>query len=159
MGQDKQSKQIKSILIKMLETNITILEFQYTLTSVEKEKKGIKEWLKRSKKAIKVVENIVHNEILASLYNAFVNGKESYFVAMCLTLTQAKTVNYWDKTKKGFKEFLEKEEQAIKDDDANKKEKRETAELIKRAKQEGKKVEFMYVNKKLKPVIVNEKPN
>lgn len=154
-----QNRQLKNILVTMLETNIAILEFQSTLTSVEKEKKGIKEWVKRSKKAIKEVENIEHNEILASLYNAFVNGKESYFVAIALTLTQEKTVKYWDKTKKGFKEFLEKEKQAVKDDDANKKEKREMAEMIKRAKQEGKKVEFMYVNKKLKPVIVNEKPN
>ena len=158
-----QNRQLKNILVTMLETNIAILEFQSTLTNVEKEKKGIKEWIKRSKKAIKVVENIEHNEILASLYNAFVNGKESYFVAIDLTLTEdgefyLHELN-WDKTKKGFKEFLEKEKQAVKDDDANKKEKIEMAEMIKRAKQEGKKVEFMYVNKKLKPVIVNEKPN
>lgn len=154
-----QKSLLKDIFVNMLDTNIAILKFQKTLTTSEKELKGINNWIKMTKTAKNIVVSIEHNEILASLYNAFVNGKESYFVAMSYTLTNKKKIRYWDRTKKGFKEFLEKESDAIEQDDKDKKEKKEMVETLKKAKEQGKRVEFMYVDKKLKPVIVNEKPN
>lgn len=153
---DTQKECLKKIFVKMIATNIAIIEFQLTLTNKKEEIKGLKNIIKRSNRAIDIINDINHYEILVSLYNAFVNRKEPYFVSFVCTIDR-KVINKWDKTEKGFKEFLEEEQQAVENDINNELEKRKTAKMIQQARAEGKKVEMMYVDGKIKPVIVNEK--
>lgn len=152
-----QKDLMKNIFVKMLESNIAIMEFQLTLIKEEEQQKGIKDIIKKSKKAIDIIKKVKHYELLVSLYNSFVNRKETYFVALCGTISSGK-IKKWD-SEKGFKEFLEEEAQAIEKYDKEMAEKIRQNDAIKKAKEEGKKVEMMYVDGKIKPVIVNEKPN
>lgn len=155
---ETQKQKIKDILINMAETNIAIMNFQITLTSKKEEITGLKKIIKRSKHAIEIIKGIDHYEILVSLYNAFINRKEPYFVSVVCTIDR-KIINKWDKTEKGFKAFLEEEQQAIEKSKLEEKEKQKTIETIKKARQEGKKVELLYKDGKIQPVVVNEKPN
>ena len=162
MGQERNNKKInvqkeclKKIFVKMIETNIAIIEFQLTLTDKKEEIKGLKNIIKRSNRAIDIVNGIDHYEILVSLYNAFINRKEPYFVSLVCTIDK-KLINKWDKTEKGFKEFLKLEEESIAKSKEEEEENKKTAEIIKKAKAEGKKVEMMYVDGKIKPVVVND---
>ena len=154
-----QTNKIKNIFVTMLESNIAVLEFQRTLTTKEEEQKGIDNWIKKSKTAIKIIKNVNHYDILISLYNSFVNGKETYFIALCNSITDKDTIAKWDKTEKGYKEFLEQERQAREDYENDLKEKKANIDFIAKAKKEGKKVEMLYKDGKIKPVIVEEQPN
>lgn len=151
-----QKEKLQELFIKMVETNIALIEFQLTLTTKKEEIKGLKGIIKRSNRAIEIIKGIEHIEILSSLYNAFMNKKEPYFVSFVCTIDR-KTINKWDKTEKGFKEFLKEEEDAIEKTNAEEEEKKKTLDTIKKAKEEGKKVELLYKDGKIKPVVVEEK--
>ena len=146
------------ILNKLIETNIAIMDFQLLAENQEKGKELAKKFIKDSKKAIKIVENVKHIEILTSLFNAFVSGKQPYFIAIAKTISLPNKIRHWD-TKKGFKEFIEEERLAVAKSEQELEEKRKERERIEQAKKDGKKVELMYINGKVKPVIVEEKPN
>lgn len=156
---DVQKARLKKIFVNMLNLNISIMNFQITLTDKQEEIKGLKRIIKKTEKAIELINSVVHYEILVSIYNSFVNGKEPFYVAFLSSISAKNTVKYWDRTKKGFKEFLKMEKDAKEKTDKEYAEKRKVKETIEKAKKEGKKIEMMYVDGKIKPVIVNEKPN
>lgn len=153
---EKQKQALKSIFVRMLETNIEIMKFQLTLTENEDEIKGIKKLIKDTEKAIQVVGSVSHYEILVSLYNTFVNGKESYFIALCKTINRKDTIKKWDRTQKGFELFLKLESEAKAKSKEEYEKKLAEKEMIEKAKKEGKKVEMILVDGKLKPHIVEE---
>lgn len=165
MGHDKTDKLIvqksllKSIFTTMLETNIEIMKFQITMTDKEEEKKGLKKYINETKKAINVIFEVRHYEILISLYNTFLNGKETYFMALCKTINDKKTISRWDKSEKGFQEFLKLEAEAKAKSKEEYEKRLKDREMIIKAKQEGKKVEMVLEDGKLQPRIVEEKPN
>ena len=165
MGQQKQPKvdvqfnKIKKVFIKLLESNIAILEFQATLTNNEDEKLGLDRWVDQSKKGINIIQRVKHYDILISLYNMYVNNKESFYVSLCNSITHESTIQHWDKTEKGYKEFLEMERAAREDYANDMKEKKENLDFIAKARKEGKKVEMLYKDGKIKPVIVEEGTN
>lgn len=165
MGHDKtdkinvQKSLLKSIFTTMLETNIEIMKFQITMTDKEEERKGLKKYISETKKAIKVIFEVRHYEILISLYNTFLNGKETYFMALCKTINDKKTISRWDKSEKGFQEFLKLEAEAKAKSKEEYEKRLKDREMIIKAKQEGKKVEMVLENGKLQPRIVEEKPN
>ena len=165
MGQEKiknvnvQLNLLKSVFVKMLETNISTLEFQKSVTNKEEEHKGLDKWINESKKAIKVINNVKHYEILVSLYNSYMFGKEAFYISLCHSINDKTTIAYWDKSEKGFNDFLKQEQQAKQECLKEYEEKKKDQEFIKTAKQQGKKVEMIYQNGKLKPVIVEEKAN
>lgn len=152
-----QKEYLKQIFVEMLNTNIAIMRFQITMTSKEEERKGLENIVTNTKKAIEIVKGIKHYEILVSLYNRYVNMKEVYFISLCGTILNEKTT-YWD-TNKGFKEFIEEENKAIEEYNKQAKEKQEQIATIRKAKEEGKKVEMLFKGGKIQPVIVEEKPN
>lgn len=154
---EKQKQALKNIFVRMLETNIEIMRFQITLTEKEEEIKGLKKFIKESEKAIEIVNSIVHYEILVSLYNTFVNGKESYFIALCKTINRKDTIKKWDRTQKGFDLFLKLESEAKAKSKEEYEKKLAEKEMIENAKKEGKKVEMVLVDGKLKPHIVDDK--
>lgn len=156
---DTQKEQLKKIFVSMLETNIAIMKLQMTLTDKAEEIKGLKKFINQSRKAITIINSVMHYEILISLYNTFINGKETYFMTLCKTITNKKTINRWDKTKKGFQEFVMLEAEAKAKSKAEYDKKLKEKEMIEQAKKDGKKVEMVYVDGKLQPRIVEEQVN
>lgn len=156
---DVQKRRLKSVFYTMLNTNIAIMEFQLTLTDKPDEQKGLKRFIKMSNKAIEIISQVNHYEILVSLYNTFINGKETYFATLCKTICMKNTITKWDRTEKGFKLFLELENQAKAKSQEEYNKRIEQQEMIKKAKEEGKKVEMVLVDGKIQPRIVEEKPN
>lgn len=156
---DVQKEHLKHIFVDMIVTNIDIMQFQMTTTTKKEEKQGLKKWIKLSEKAIEIIHSVDHYEILVSLYNSFVNKKELYFLTLVNSVVDKNTITKWDKSEKGFKEFLKKEQQAIAQSKQEAKENQDNIEFIRKAKEQGKKVEMLFKDGKLKPVIVEEKSN
>ena len=154
-----QKAKLKAVFHMLLATEINIMDFQLTLIDDPKTKKSIKKVIKDSQKAQETVMKITHYEILASLYNAFVNNKETYYVMLSSTINAKNKVAYWDRTEKGFKEFLLLEQQAKAQTQKEIEERKQQQEMLQKAKEEGKKIEFAYENGKLKPIIVENKSN
>lgn len=154
-----QKERLKAVFNRLLDTEIAIMQFQLTLASEDEHIKGIKKVIKDSEKAKKIVTSITHYEILVSLYNAFVNGKESFYVMFSATINAKNKVTYWDRTKKGFQEFVALEQQAKAQSQKDYEERLKQQEIIKKAKEEGKKIEMVFQDGKLKPIVVEEKSN
>lgn len=152
----KQKELLKKTFVKMLETNIEIMKFQMTLTDKEDDIKGLKKFVKQTEKAISIVQSVVHYEILVSLYNTFISQKETYFMTLCKTINNKETIVKWDRTEKGFKLFLQLENEAKAKSKEEYEKKLAQQEMIKKAKEEGKKIEMVYVNGKLEPRVVEE---
>lgn len=153
-----QNNKLKKMLVSLAETNIAIMEFNLTLVKKEADIKVTKDLIKMSKKAIKMINSVQHNEILVDLYNSFVAGNMPLFIAFVRTITLSK-IKRWDKTEKGYKEFLEARATAITKSEEELKAKKEEQERVAKARAEGKNVELMYKDGKVKYVIVDEKPN
>lgn len=146
---------LKSIIIDLLTTGYDIIEFGLINTNEPEEKKKYGSLLRKYKKAIRIIEKTQHIDILSSLYNSFISGKESYFVVLCLSII--KNVEKWDTTKSGYQEFLSLEEEARAKFKEESEERMKTQESINKAREEGKKVEMVFDNGKIKPVVVDEK--
>lgn len=165
MGQQDQTKldvqkvKLKRLICSLIDTNINVMDFQLTLTDKEEEIKGLKHFIKESKKAKEIINSVVHYEILVSLYNSFLNGKESYFLSLVRTVNRKDTIVKWDRTKKGFKDFQQKEIEARAKSEQEIKDKKAMQETFRKAKEEGKKIEMVYVDGKLQPTIVEDKAN
>lgn len=153
---DKKKYMVK-IITKVLETNIEIMTYYKFLASDDKSKKVCAKSIKQSKLAIEKLSHIKHIEVLVSLYNTIVSGKEVIFVSGG-SLICSKQFDRWDKTEKGFKEFLALEEENRKIQREQAEQQKKTQEMVAKAKAEGKEVEMIYDNGKSKPVI-KEKPN
>lgn len=158
-GLDEQKKLLKNVFVKMLEATAEIMRFQLSMAKSKKDKDNINGIIDKCHNAIEIVNGIEHYEILVSLYNSFVCCRENFFVCICGTIAKEGLIERWDKTEDGFNEFLELEKQAIEQTDKEEKEKMETAKIIQEARAQGKKVELMYKDGKVKPVVVNETLN
>ena len=156
---DVQKERLKVVFARLLESEIAIMSFQLTLATEEEHIKGIKKVISTCNKAKRIIYGVVHYEILASLYNSFVSGKESFYVMLSSTITSKNKITYWDRTQKGFKEFIALEEQAKAQSQKELDERMKQQEMIKKAQQEGKKIEMVLENGKLKPIIVENKAN
>lgn len=155
---DVQNKRLKNILINLLMTTNAIMEFNLTLVKEEKDIKITKKLIQEGKKAIEIVRNVTHNEILVDLYNSFVVNNMPFFVAATRVMSAPNKIKRWD-TEKGFKEFLKEREIALAKCDKELEEKRKEQERIEQARAEGKNVELLYKDGKVKYVVVEEKPN
>lgn len=153
---EKQKEMLKKIFVKMLETNIEIMRFQMTLTDKADEIKGLKHFVKESEKAIKLIQGVRHYEILVSLYNTYINGKETYFMSMCRIINRRDTIVKWDRTEKGFKLFQQLESEAKAKSKEEMEKKKAEQEMIAKAKAEGKQIEMVLENGKITPRIVEK---
>lgn len=153
-----QNKRLKKALSSLIETTIAIMEFNLTLVKEEKDIQVTKKLIRDGKKAIEIISGIKHNEILVDLYNSFIVGNMPFFVAATRTMSMPKKIKHWD-TEKGFKDFIKAQEKAFAQCDKELEEKKKEREFVEKAKAEGKNVELMYHKGKIKPVIVEEKPN
>lgn len=145
---------IKSVL----NTNLEILALHKTLFKNNRESlSAIRKNVNYTKKAIVNIDNIKHIEILRSIYQNIISGKETVF-ALAPALINSKKCKYWDTTEKGFQEFTELESQANEIAKQQLERQIKEQEMIKKAKEEGKKVEWVYdnVEKRNKPIIVEK---
>lgn len=157
--QDVQKVRLKDLFQMLLGSTKAILNFQLTLTNKQEEIKGIKKLMKQCEQAQNIIAGINHIEILISLYNSFIAQKESYYVMLSATINRKKLINRWDKTEKGFKEFVAMENEARAKSKQDFEERQKMQELMQQAKEQGKKVEMVYKDGKLQPTIVEDKPN
>lgn len=154
-----QNKRLKEMLVSLANTNIAIMRFNLTMTDKKEDIKITKKLIKMSKRSIEIINSIKHNDILVDLYNSFVSGNMPLFVAFVRTVSLPRKVKYWDNSEKGYKAFLKAREEAVAKSEEELNEKRKENERIQKARAEGKNVELMYKNGKVKYVIVEEKPN
>ena len=164
MGHEKKSKgivqntRLKTMLCSLLETTIAIMQFNLTLVKNVNDIKITKKVIQESKKAIDIISNVKHNEILVDLYNSFIVNNMAFFVSATRVMSDTKKIKHWD-TDKGFKDFIKARELAFAKCDKELEEKKKEQEMVEKAKAEGKNVELMYKDGKIKHVIVEEKPN
>lgn len=155
--ENKKISDLKSIIAMMIATARQIIEFQKKNDNDPTHKKTFDKLLRHCKSAERTLWQTQHIEILASLYNSFVSGKEQYYIILVESIY--KNVKKWDTTKQGFDEFKRLDDEARNKFNADKKEREEQQLAIKKAREEGKKIDFVFENGKIKPVILEDKPN
>ena len=148
---------LKSVIASMIYVARRIIEFQQENDNDPSHKNTYMKLLRHCKSAERLVWNCQHIEILASLYNSFVSGKEQYYII--LTESIYKNVKKWDTTKKGFEEFMALDQEARDKFNEEKEERIKQQEMIKKAREEGKKIDFVFENGKLIPVVLEENKN
>lgn len=160
MTKELERKYLLDLIKKALELNISNCEFMKKLYKDSKDNvKTFNLSIRQSKKALEKISHIKHIELLRSVYGDMV-GKTSGYLMLGGTLIVSKKMEYFD-TEKGFKEFKEINEQAQKEQLEKLEEQKKNREAIQKAKEQGKKVEFMIdpITKKLKPVIMEKDNN
>ena len=158
---NKQRQLIIATIKALINTNLAILDLHKELFKNNKESlEAINKNIRISKKAIHNIDKINHIEILRSLYANLITNKEAVF-ALAPALINSKKCKYWDTTKSGFEEFMALEEEANQIAKAKLEQQIKEQEMVKKAKEEGKKVEYVYdnVEKRNKPLIVEENNN
>ena len=154
--QEIKRKYLINIIRKVLETNIELMAYYKYFATDEKSKKICAKSIKQTKKSLEKLPHIKHVEILQSIFNATVSGKEIVFVSAG-TLVGGKNVEKWDNSEKGFEEFKKLEEEAKNNYQKKIEEEKKNKEIIEKAKADGKKISYAYINGKIKPII-EEKP-
>lgn len=155
LEESKKREYLIKIIKKVLETNIELMIYYKHCATDEKSKKVCNKSIKQTRRSLEKLPHIKHIEILQSLFNAIVGGKEFIFVSAG-SLVGGKNVEKWDSTEKGFKEFIKLEEESKKAYEQKVEEERKTREVVSKAKQEGKKVSFALIDGKMKPIIEDE---
>lgn len=154
-----QKARLKNVFINLLETEISLMLLHKTLTSDEKALKIVAHKIQQAKKSIRIINEIQHIEILQSLYNSFLGGKEVFFAYIPATLLANNNVKRWDTSEKGFQEFLKLDAEAKAKSKQEYEERLKQQELLKKAQEQGKKVEYVMKDGKMQPFIVEDKPN
>ena len=160
MTKIEEKKAIISVLTSILTTSISVMNFYKTVALDEKSKEICDKSIKNAEIGIEKIKKIKHIEILRSLFGHIVLGKEPYY-AMCGSLCSFEKIDFWDKTKTGFDEFMKLEELGKQEELKKQEEIKKNKEVIKKAQEEGKNVEMLYdkETKTIKPIIVEEKSN
>ena len=148
---------LKTIMVDMIQLNVDILKFHMNMSKDEKEIRGYKKIIRMSNTSIDIIKGVDHEDILALLYNNFLAGRESLFAILVSTIN--KYVKTWDKSEKGYQEFKDFEKENSERMFEARKRKQEMSQKIKEAKEQGKKLDFVYDKGKIVPVINEEKTN
>ena len=141
----------------MITTAVQIVEFQKENDLDKTHRNTYEKLLRHCHRAEKLVWGCQHIEILASLYNSFVSGKEQYYIILSESIY--KNVKRWDTTKKGFEEFMALDQEARDKFESEKQEREQQMETIRKAREQGKKVDFVFEKGKIVPVVLEETKN
>ena len=152
-----ERKQLTNLIKMALELNIYNCKLLKKLYTDKENTKTFNLSIKQSKQALIKIDDIKHIEILRAIYGDVV-GKVSGVLMLGGTMISSNAFDRFDKTEDGFKEFCDLQEQIKNDYIAKIKERQENAEAIRKAKELGKDVNFMFDPKdsKVKPVIVEK---
>lgn len=149
---------LEDTIIKALQLNIANCCFLKKINESKPEiLKVLDKSIDNSVNAISLVKEIVHLEILRAIYNDYVN-KISTHLVMGGSLVCSPKIQEWDKTESGFTEFTIANKEAIKLAKKKAKEQEESREAIRKAQEQGKKVQMLVdpITKQVKPVIEND---
>ena len=169
MGQEPKKEQVNvqisdkrkrdyliEIISSFLKTNIALMEYYHAVAPTRKAKFVCNKSIKRTENAIAHLRQIKHVEILDYLYSSFI-GNNAIAYSVSGGIVVSKQLAYFD-SDKGFGEFQQMVKEQREKEIAKEQERIRTQEAIKKAKEQGKKVEMVWDNetKKAKPVIVDE---
>lgn len=142
-------------IINLLNTAISITEFHKKKALNEKNIGICNRHIRACKKALRILPTIKHDEIINSLFKTLTANAMQLFI-LAPNIVNSKDIKRWDTTKKGFEEFNFLEEEARKINEEKEKQRLADLEAIKKAKEEGKKVEMVLKDGKLRPVVAEE---
>lgn len=155
----KNKRQLQeNAIIKLLETSIAISEFHKANALNDKNIAICDKHIRSCKKALRKVKEIKHEDIVNSLFKTLTANAMQLFI-FAPQLINSKQVKIWDTTKKGYDEFLYLEEEARKINEEKEKQRLADKQAIEKAKAEGKKVDLIYKDGQMRPVITEEKNN
>lgn len=105
------------------------------------------------------VNEVKHIEILEYLYGTFI-GNSVIAYSVSGKIINSKKLHYFD-SENGFDDFLKMIEENKQKALEKEKKQKETQEMLKKAKEEGKKVEYVYdkETKTTRPMIIEDKPS
>ena len=160
MNKERERLYLVNALSNVLTTTISIMTYYVAITEDKKGKDIFRKSIKQCKKGLKLIKTISHIEILKSMFNKIITGKEYYYV-MSGSICSYEKIKTWDNTKKGFEDFLKLEIEGMRQAEQEWKEQESQKEFVRKAQEEGKQVEMVFDDKtkKLKPVIIEEKSN
>ena len=156
LKEKKKREHLIDIIELYLETNVALMEYYKAVADTRKGKLACTKSIKSTLQAIDHLRQIKHIELLDFLYSSFIgNNVIAYSVSGKVVLS--KKLAFYD-TEDGFVEFLKEQEERKKQALAKEQEKIKTEETIKKAKEEGKKVEMVWdkETKTVKPFIVED---
>ena len=156
---EKKRKYLINFLQKYLETSVALIEYYKSVATTRKEKLVCTKSIKSSLQAIDHLRQIKHIEILEYLYSTFVgNNVIAYSVSGKIVLSNK--LKEYD-SDDGIQEFREMLEIQKKEREQKEKQRQETLNAVRKAKEQGKKVEMVWDKdtKTTKPMIVQEKVN
>jgi len=156
---EKSRKYLINFIQKYLETSVALMEYYKSVANTRKEKYVCNKSIKSCKQAIDHLRQIKHIEILQYLYSTFVgNNVIAYSVSGKIVLSNK--LKEYD-SDSGIQEFREMVETQKKEREQKEKERQETLNAVRKAKEQGKNVEMVWDKdtKTTKPMIVQEKVN
>lgn len=156
---EKKRKYLINFIQKYLETSVALMEYYKSVATTRKEKYVCTKSIKSSLQAIDHLRQIKHIEILEYLYSTFVgNNVITYSVSGKIVLSNK--LKEYD-SDNGIQEFREMVETQKKEREQKEKQRQETLNAVRKAKEQGKKVEMVWDKdtKTTKPMIVEEKVN
>lgn len=127
----------------VINANISIMELHKKSATNTKQRNLCKKSINQSRESLIKIKNIKHIEILRSLYNNIIMGKETIFVMSGALLTYPQ-VEKWDTTEDGFKEFMELEQKAHQEEVEDFERKVKEQQAIEEAQKNGDSVEYVY---------------
>ncbi len=172
MGQEETKKEVavqisdkkkKDYLIGIIESYLktakSLMEYYHAIASTRKAKLICNKSIKSIETAINHLRQIKHIKVLEYIYSTFIGNNVIAYSISGQVVMSKKMLEY--DTDEGIKELEELIEENRKKAIEKEKQRKENAEAIARAKEQGKKVEMVWDKdtKTAKPMIIEEKDN
>ena len=148
------------ILTKVIETHISMICMYKDKTKDEKNIAICNKSIRISKKAIRMLKEIKHKEIIEAIYDTLIFRNENWF-SFIAPVVASKNTKRWDSSEKGFQEFLYENEKAQQKYKEEQEEIARNKEIIAKAKENGDKIEWIKdtTTNRMKPIVVKAGDN
>lgn len=119
MGQQDQEKlevqkeSLRKVFVDLITTNISIMNFQLSIQTDKTKRRKLQMSVRQSEKALDVIKNIKHAELLQDLYVDFIRGGEPFFMNVPSFVVAENKLQHFD-TDDGFEEYMEIKKQVFK---------------------------------------------
>lgn len=159
MGQDNKRKQLIAIIDSLMDLSTNLLCYYKANATTRKAKLICTKSIKNAQQAKITIREIKHIEILEYLYSILI-GNNAIMYSTIGSVVNAKSLREFDE-EEHFDEFIKMVEEQKEKYRAKEEERHKQLEALKKAKEEGKKIEYVYdeKTKSAKPLIVEDKPS
>lgn len=119
MGQQDQAKlevqkeSLRKVFVDLITTNISIMNFQLSIQTDKTKRRKLQMSVRQSEKALGVIKNVKHIELLQDLYIDFIRGGETVFMNVPAFVVAENKLQHFD-TDEGFEEYMEIKKQVFK---------------------------------------------